>query len=208
MWYLSRDSGLFGRYGRRAAACSGLRSRALLPARHGFPDSMAVPGGNILQQDEPHVIHTVHGMPTWVLLFGRQLGTHRDMSSRSLVSTRLVQCSLSILPSLASLMSLTASLVTISRMQQCFNVMCISCIYKVFSVPVSLLYSVGIKIYYYYFSERTHNRHPIAHPSGVSYGMPFVSLKFYQCSAFGVTKLGQSVMCRIVDHFMILRWCR
>ena len=49
----------------------------------------------------------------------------------------------------ASLMSLTASLVTTSIMQRCFNVMCISCIYKVFSVPVSLLYSVGNKTCYY-----------------------------------------------------------
>ena len=51
----------------------------------------------------------------------------------------------------ASLMSLTASLVTTSRMQQCFNVMCVSCVYKVFSVPVSLLYSVENKTYYYYY---------------------------------------------------------
>ena len=49
----------------------------------------------------------------------------------------------------ASLMSLAASLVTTSRKQQCFDVMCISCIYKVFSVPVSLLYSSGNKTYYY-----------------------------------------------------------
>ena len=51
----------------------------------------------------------------------------------------------------ASLMSLTASLVTTSRMQQCLNVMCISWIYKVFSLPVSLLYSVENKTYYYYY---------------------------------------------------------
>ena len=45
----------------------------------------------------------------------------------------------------ASLMSLMASLVTNNRMQQCFNAMCISFIYKVFSDPVKLLYSVGNK---------------------------------------------------------------
>ena len=48
-------------------------------------------------------------------------------------------------------MSLTASLVTTSEMQQCFNVMCISSIYKMFSVSVSLLYSVGNNTYYYYY---------------------------------------------------------
>ena len=48
-------------------------------------------------------------------------------------------------------MSLTASLMTTTKMQQCFNVMFISCIYKVFFVPVSLLYSIGIKTYNYYY---------------------------------------------------------
>ena len=43
-------------------------------------------------------------------------------------------------------MSLTVSLVTTSRMQQC---QVHSCIYKVFSVPVSLLYSVENKTYSY-----------------------------------------------------------
>ena len=51
----------------------------------------------------------------------------------------------------ASLMSLMASLVTTSKMQQCFNVKFISGIYKVFSVHVSLLYSVRNKSYYYYY---------------------------------------------------------
>ena len=57
----------------------------------------------------------------------------------------------------ASLMSLTASLVTTSSMQQYINVMCISCIYKVFAVPVSLLYFVGNETYYYYLSNKKVN---------------------------------------------------
>ena len=48
----------------------------------------------------------------------------------------------------ASLMSLTASLMTTCRMQQCFNVMCISCNYEVFSVPVLFLYTVWNKTNY------------------------------------------------------------
>ena len=43
-------------------------------------------------------------------------------------------------------MSLTASLMTTSRMQQCFNVMWILVFTKCFSIPVSLLYSVGNKL--------------------------------------------------------------
>ena len=50
---------------------------------------------------------------------------------------------------LGGLMNLTASLLTTGRLQQCNNVMWISCIKNVF-VPVSLLYSVGNKTYYYY----------------------------------------------------------
>ena len=38
--------------------------------------------------------------------------------------------------------SFMASLGITSRVQQCFDVMCISCFHKVFSVPASLLYSV------------------------------------------------------------------
>ena len=34
---------------------------------------------------------------------------------------------------------------------ECFNVMSISSIYKVFSVPVSLLYFVENKVYYYFY---------------------------------------------------------
>ena len=55
-----------------------------------------------------------------------------------------------------SLMSLTASLMTTSRMQQCFNVMWILVFTKCFSIPVSLLYSVGNKTNYYY-SDSNHS---------------------------------------------------
>ena len=54
-----------------------------------------------------------------------------------------------------SLMSLTVSLMTTSRMQQCFNVMWILVFTKCFSIPVSLLYSVGNKTYYYYLPHMT-----------------------------------------------------
>ena len=53
-------------------------------------------------------------------------------------------------------MSLTVSLMTTSRMQQCFNVMWILVFTKCFSIPVSLFYSVGNKTYYYYYYVLIH----------------------------------------------------
>ena len=57
------------------------------------------------------------------------------------------------------LMGLAASLMIIRKMEQCFNVMWIQVFTKCFSIPVSLLYTVGSKTYYYCYQYHIHYHH-------------------------------------------------